>query len=686
MLKQNPVSSFIKLSKFRKDDAEKFAAIPESVHPVRLAESGFGLLGRLDDFQTYYEQNRYGDMKIGSSSVDGNKSETRSSLSSLTGDDVSLGTDRVFFAKSLPHLCASVVGFSAVEAALEIGTFEEEEDLMGQSPNRTNFSTTSSSITSQSNNSNMSSTTTKMSQATSSFLHRFLESSAKYERSLIAELGKILRSRSVGATLAELARGSCLMAAFRSALKIVHPSSATRKSDRELLAMDVDIIMTALKVAQEEQLKATKKIMLEDIQLEPMRKQPKNRYMITQHMSNTNADGIPKEESLNFPFGLDGMVRSSVTISVANDLDDEMDIGMRIHSNHGNDTLFTFSYCVPPVLRSIHARAIAFAAFALSQQESGQVFASKQGGGIAGYVLDCVEECICVTMVGMKESLTKSDIPIEQAVQLNLNIAAVKAALPRLFGTLMRGLCHVGMIRAQQLEETFQYADTILHGAEKACDLEIGNTYSILDEACKTKIDTLINFSLDNFQWETKIERNTPNPYAEGLIEFMRNTFQQVTSLDEGSRAGLHFLCCGEIAERMICLLTEKGETKEEWIRKGGKGIPPITKIDAMGLKNLSLDIAEFKNFAKSTGVPQLEHCFNELESLISILLDKELPSLIQPMNASLRQRKYPFLNMELLANLLEKYVGLGLVSVVYDKKLQFFCLVIFHPFSRVSC
>ena len=115
----------------RNEDQVKFRALSETVHPVRRAESAFALLGRRDEFRAYYEQNRFGDMKISgpadkkkSDGGDGGGSgdkELRSSLSSLTGDDVSLGTDRIFFAKSLPHLCASVVGFSAVEAALELG-------------------------------------------------------------------------------------------------------------------------------------------------------------------------------------------------------------------------------------------------------------------------------------------------------------------------------------------------------------------------------------------------------------------------------------------------------------------------------------------------------------------------------------------------------------------------------------
>ena len=107
--------------------------MPETVHPVRRAELAFKILGREEEFRQYYESNRFGDMKISGPTdkkSDKDKNETRSSLSSLTGDDVSLGTDRIFFAKSLPHLCASLVGFSAVEAALELDFADDEDNLV----------------------------------------------------------------------------------------------------------------------------------------------------------------------------------------------------------------------------------------------------------------------------------------------------------------------------------------------------------------------------------------------------------------------------------------------------------------------------------------------------------------------------------------------------------------------------
>jgi hypothetical protein len=90
-------------------------------------------------------------------------------------------------------------------------------------------------------------------------------------------------------------------------------------------------------------------------------------------------------------------------------------------------------------------------------------------------------------------------------------------------------------------------------------------------------------------------------------------------------------------------------------------GLVPISKIDAYGLKNLSTDVAEFESFADGTGVPQLRDCFTELRCIVDALLDKDLPMLLQPENEHKRRRKYPFLNLEKVCNILEKYQGPGM-------------------------
>ena len=642
------------LAETKSDDQAKLLALPETVHPVRRAELAFKILGREEEFRQYYESNRFGDMKISSGSDkkgDKSKDETRSSLSSLTGDDVSLGTDRIFFAKSLPHLCASLVGFSAVEAALELDNFIDDDDDTAE-------------ILKAGEKASARITTGRGSS--------FRESSERYERALVTELGNLLRKRAVGASLVELARASCLVAAFRSALKIVHPSSSTRKSDKELLAMDVDIIMTGLKVAQEEQLKATSKY-VNECRKEPMevsRSQMNSlRFNKSYGKGGISEDAEdsgspskkPQEEVLDFPFGLSEMKQKQISNSL-----DKLDPLLRTQRGSLNqilteNELYTFSQSVPLVVKSIHARVIVFVAFALSQEELGQVFASKQGGGIAGYIFDCIEECVAVSAVGMKEGYTHFDeLTVEQAVQITADISALQATLPRMFGTIMRGLCHIGLVKSEQVDETFQYAESVLKGANKSCDKQVANMYSSVYEICRNKIDMLIDFSLENFAWVARTVRDSPNAYAESIVEYMRSTFQCLGPMDEGSRAGLHFSCCGHVAERLVKLLTDPVDDLERR-RVSSGGIAPVSKIDSFGLRNLATDIAHFEAFADSTGVGQLRECFNELKCLAAALLDRDLPMLLLPDNYQARRKKYPFLSLEKVLAILEKYAGTGI-------------------------
>ena len=595
--------------------------LSESVHPVRRAEQAFSLLGKAEEFVQYYEQNRFGDTKIGSGNNDDEKTGGKTSyLSSLTGDDVSVGTDRIFFAQRLPHLCASVVGFSAVEAALELGTFPDDDEEEKKQSEKSVKPTVALSAS------------------------RFRQSSERYERALVTELGTLIRGRAKGASLPELVRSSSLMAAFRSGLRTVHPSSTTRRSDRELLAMDKDILMIALKVAQDEQLKATAAIMGDDNKT-PMIAE--RRYTPTD-----SNETVPEPEEMGLPFGLAKMKKN-----------EERDSARKTSLGFGqkDEEFQSFSASVPVVVRSIHARAIACAAFALNQEELGQVFPEKKkGNAAAGYVLDCVEECINVAAVAMKDSdnvLEEADI--NKAVQVMANLLALQNVLPRLFGTLMRGMCHIGLIRSHEVDDTFSYAEKTLKGANKACDAQVGSMYTLVYDVCRTKLDSHINVGLDNHNWVAKTERDLSNAYCQAIIGYMTDVFASLGSMDEGSRNGLHFSCCGHLAERLVKLLTGRAG-------EGGQGagnIPPISRIDAFGIKNLSLDISEFIRFADSTGVQGLRDCFDEIKNLTSAMLDRDLPVLLMPENASARNKRYPFLSMEKVHNILEKYVGTGFVS-----------------------
>jgi exocyst complex component 6 len=216
-------------------------------------------------------------------------------------------------------------------------------------------------------------------------------------------------------------------------------------------------------------------------------------------------------------------------------------------------------------------------------------------------------------------------------------------------------------VSADEVEVTFNYAEKSLKLSEKACDAQVGSTYSAVYEICRTKIDSHVNFSLENFQWVAKAAREAPNPYCEGLIGYLRSVFSSLGPMDEGSKAGLHFSCCGHVSERIVKLLAGKpGDTAS----MDTSGIPPITRIDAYGIYNLKRDCEEFERFADTTNVPSLHDCFSELRMLTTAMLDKELPSLLLQENAASRRRKYPLLSLEKVGNILEKYAGSGMVSI----------------------
>lgn len=392
---------------------------------MRRAELAFQLLGRGEEFVTYYESNRFGETKI--------EGDRKSVLSALTGDDVSLGTDRVFFAKTFAHLCASVTGFCAVEAALELGNFVDDDDEQDDVMVKANGGSSSKTIHKPSMNAG-----------------GFRESSERYERSLVAELGALLRTRAIKANFGELVRSSLLLSVLRSSLKISHPSSSTRRFDKDLLAVDKDLLMTALKVAQDEQLRATTAAVGGDQKVPMLVADGPSQGSSDANKKNQQQAGIPELEVTGLPFGLSHMIQQPQKA--------ELDFQGQARTSYNRaamDEAYTFSQSVPMVIRAIHARAIAVAAFTLSQQELGQTFPDKKCSPAAGYVLDAVEGCINVAAIGLKDSNSIVDEgSVEKAVQVMANIAALQHVLPRLFGTLMRGMCHTGLVRADEVEAT----------------------------------------------------------------------------------------------------------------------------------------------------------------------------------------------------------------------------------------
>uniref|UniRef100_A0A7S0CNW8 Uncharacterized protein n=2 Tax=Proboscia inermis TaxID=420281 RepID=A0A7S0CNW8_9STRA len=105
----------------------------------------------------------------------------------------------------------------------------------------------------------------------------------------------------------------------------------------------------------------------------------------------------------------------------------------------------------------------------------------------------------------------------------------------------MRGVCHIGIVRKEISTDTFTYADKTHSGADKSYDTEVGSTLSLVYKMFRNKLDVLINFLLEKFQWVAKSSHDIPNTYAKILIEYMSSTFEYFAHMDKGSRARLLF-------------------------------------------------------------------------------------------------------------------------------------------------
>jgi hypothetical protein len=150
------------------------------------------------------------------------------------------------------------------------------------------------------------------------------------------------------------------MSAFRASLKVVHPSSSTRRHDNDLLALDLEILMTARKVAQSEQLLATGAIVADDSKIPMLVSESPSLYLRSSSTaaSRKGPAGVPDPEEIGLPFGLHTMKQ----VPQKADLDFQ-EQSRTSYNRTAPDECFTFSPCVPEVLRTLHSRAIAMYVF-----------------------------------------------------------------------------------------------------------------------------------------------------------------------------------------------------------------------------------------------------------------------------------------------------------------------------------
>jgi hypothetical protein len=138
---------------------------------------------------------------------------------------------------------------------------------------------------------------------------------------------------------------------------VVHPSSSTRRHDNDLLALDLEILLTARKVAHSEQLLATGAIVADDTKVPMLVSESPSLYLRSPSSpaaARKGPAGVPDPEEAGLPFGLHTLKQ----VPQKADLDFQ-EQSRTSYNRAAPDECFTFSPCVPEVLRTLHSRSIA---------------------------------------------------------------------------------------------------------------------------------------------------------------------------------------------------------------------------------------------------------------------------------------------------------------------------------------
>jgi hypothetical protein len=80
-----------------------------------------------------------------------------------------------------------------------------------------------------------------------------------------------------------------------------------------------------------------------------------------------------------------------------------------------------------------------------------------------------------------------------------------------------------------------------------------------------------------------------------------------------------------------------------------------VPRLNVLAIVALRYDVGSLITFAESTGVPQLGHCFAELDDLVNALLHPDLPQFGD--NMSMMNTLFPRLDPIKLSRVLEKLI-----------------------------
>jgi len=206
-----------------------------------------------------------------------------------------------------------------------------------------------------------------------------------------------------------------------------------------------------------------------------------------------------------------------------------------------------------------------------------------------------------------------------------------------------------------------------VHTVRSACKLmeaTADRAQDLIFELVRDKCDELLN--IQGIEWEPLVAPEGPRPEVLDLVAYLRVTFMCLTYLPTTTREAVHF---ASLAHVHTSLRTELLDTHSAVtsLQEGGPGeasqhsvshASRCTRVNALSLYALKLDVAALEAFADECGVPQLRACFRPLRQLLDALLDKRASTLLA--DEATRATLFPQLDAEDAIVVLEKVAGVA--------------------------
>lgn len=167
----------------------------------------------------------------------------------------------------------------------------------------------------------------------------------------------------------------------------------------------------------------------------------------------------------------------------------------------------------------------------------------------------------------------------------------------------------------------------------------------LIFELVRKKADELLA-DMEFVKWEPAAMRQSPHTYCDDLINYLRVTLLNLSTLPVSLREAAHFTCMTHVCECMLAELLG----------------PRCTGINILGIHNLSLDVQALINFSGEIGIQDLDACFHKLSHLLDIILKNQADVMLDP---DRRAEIYPRLDARHLVGVLEKYKNLSLAAKI---------------------